>query len=174
MGLVAMWEGFLCWVELHPGLASWVQAFGSIAAILAAIWIASSQARKQIKREKVAAAERSLAQAGRLYLIAKEYCDTLLTVVKPEHDDDSGVADQSVSVAFGRIINRLNANFDDDLNPARNVQIHILRASLTSLIFVLDNAHHLDSGERTTEVLRLQSLAPDLLESCKSLVESAR
>ena len=168
------WQVFLGWVESHPGLSSWVQAFGSIAAILAAIWIASSQTRKQLKREKVAAAERSLAQAGRLYLIAKEYCDTLLAVVQPEHTDDSGVADQSVCVAFSRIINRLNANFDDDLNPARNVQIHILRASLTSLIFVLDNAHHLDSGERSTEVMRLQSLAPDLLESCRSLVESAR
>lgn len=174
MDFVPEWAGFVSWVELHPGLASWVQAFGSIAAILVAIWIASSQARNQTKREKAATAERSLAQAGRLYLIAKEYCDTLLTVVQPEHADDSGVADQMVSVAFGRIINRLNANFDDDLDPARNVQIHILRSSLTSLIFILDNAHHLDAGERTKEVLRLQGLASDLLESCKSLVDSAR
>lgn len=34
-----------CWIESHPGLASWVQAFGSIAAILAAIWLAGRDSR---------------------------------------------------------------------------------------------------------------------------------
>lgn len=158
----------------YPGLASWVQAVGSIAAIIAAIWIASRQASNQLKREEREAAEKSLAQANRLYLIAKEYCDTLLAVVRPAHEDDSGVAHQAVAVAFSRIINRLNSNFDDDLNSARNVQIHILRASLTSLIFVLDNAFQFDSDERNIEIVRLQSMAPNLLESCKVLVESAK
>ncbi|WP_458368746.1 hypothetical protein [Pseudomonas mandelii] len=167
------WECVSYWIEHHPGLASWVQAFGSIAAILAAIWVASSQARNQLKREKRDAREKSLAHAGRLYLVVKEYCD-MLDVVNPVHEDDSGAADQSVSVAFSRIMNRLNSNFDDDLNPARNVQIHILRASLTSLIFVLDNARHLNADERATEILRLKRLAPALLESCTALVESAK
>lgn len=39
------WEVVSCWIESHPGLASWVQAFGSIAAILAAIWIAGRDSR---------------------------------------------------------------------------------------------------------------------------------
>ncbi|WET08657.1 hypothetical protein P3S72_19375 [Pseudomonas sp. D3] len=172
MDFLAIWEGFLCWVELHPGLASWVQAFGAIAAILVAMLIASSQARNQIKREKEDASQRSLAQAGRLYLIAKEYCDTLLNVVEPAQEDNSGLADQIVSVAFSRIINRLNANFDDDLNPARNVQIHILRASLTSIIFILENGRHIDPYERISEIVKLRELAPDLVESCKALLES--
>lgn len=30
------WEVVSCWIESHPGLASWVQAVGSIAAIMAA------------------------------------------------------------------------------------------------------------------------------------------
>ena len=30
------WEVVSCWIESHPGLASWVQAIGSIAAIAAA------------------------------------------------------------------------------------------------------------------------------------------
>jgi len=42
------WECVSYWIEHHPGLASWVQAVGSIAAILAAIKIASSQRREQI------------------------------------------------------------------------------------------------------------------------------
>ncbi|QQU69314.1 hypothetical protein I6I45_04790 [Pseudomonas fluorescens] len=166
------WEVVFCWIESHPGLASWVQAFGSIAAIIAAMWIASRQARNQVKREKKDAAQTSLAQAGRLYLIAKEYCDTLLNVVEPAQEDDSGLADQIVSVAFSRIINRLNANFDDDLNPARNVQIHILRASLTSIIFILENGRHIDPFERISEIVKLRKLAPALVESCKALVES--
>ncbi|WP_339455801.1 hypothetical protein [Pseudomonas sp. EA_65y_Pfl1_P120] len=39
------WEVFSCWIESHPGLASWVQALGSILAILAAIWIANRDSR---------------------------------------------------------------------------------------------------------------------------------
>lgn len=166
------WEVVFFWIESHPGLASWVQAFGSIAAIIAAMWIASRQARNQVKREKEDAAQTSLAQAGRLYLIAKEYCDTLLNVVEPAQEDDSGLADQIVSVAFSRIINRLNANFDDDLNPARNVQIHILRASLTSIIFILENGRHIAPFERISEIIKLRDLAPALVESCKALLES--
>ncbi|KAB0489669.1 hypothetical protein [Pseudomonas vancouverensis] len=39
------WETVSCWIESHPGLASWVQAVGSILAILAAIWIANRDSR---------------------------------------------------------------------------------------------------------------------------------
>ncbi|MGP5450334.1 hypothetical protein ACTXOX_21485 [Pseudomonas helleri] len=46
MDFVEVWEGFLCWVELHPGLASWVQAVGAIISIWAAWWIANRQIRK--------------------------------------------------------------------------------------------------------------------------------
>jgi hypothetical protein len=43
------WEVVSGWIEGHPGLASWVQAFGSIAALGIAIWVASSQRRDQMK-----------------------------------------------------------------------------------------------------------------------------
>ncbi|QJI38262.1 hypothetical protein [Pseudomonas sp. ADAK13] len=39
------WEAVSCWIESHPGLASWVQAAGSIAAIFVAILIASRDSR---------------------------------------------------------------------------------------------------------------------------------
>lgn len=47
------WEVVSCWIESHPGLASWVQAAGSILAILAAILIANrdSRFRKRAERE---------------------------------------------------------------------------------------------------------------------------
>ena len=46
------WTVVSCWIEGHTGLASWVQAFGSIAALGIAIWIASSQRRVQLKADK--------------------------------------------------------------------------------------------------------------------------
>jgi hypothetical protein len=49
------WESVAYWIEHHPGLASWVQAFGSIAAIGIAIWVAASQRKAQLKMtEKMA------------------------------------------------------------------------------------------------------------------------
>ncbi|MBJ2241980.1 hypothetical protein [Pseudomonas sp. MF6768] len=48
------WEVISCWIESHPSLASWVQAVGSIAAILVAIWISSSDSRFRKRSEKYA------------------------------------------------------------------------------------------------------------------------
>jgi hypothetical protein len=61
------WECVSYWIEHHPGLASWVQAVGSIAAILAAVWIASSDSRLRRKAETAAkreAAVRAIAVVG--------------------------------------------------------------------------------------------------------------
>ncbi len=46
------WEVVFNWIESHPGLSSWVQAVGSILAILVAVWIASSQRREQLRNEQ--------------------------------------------------------------------------------------------------------------------------
>jgi uncharacterized membrane protein len=43
------WECVSYWIEHHPGLASWVQAVGSIGAILVAVWIMSKQHSRQAK-----------------------------------------------------------------------------------------------------------------------------
>ena len=48
------WESILGWVEVHPGLASWVQAFGSIAAILVAIWLSGRESRYRMHIERQA------------------------------------------------------------------------------------------------------------------------
>lgn len=61
------WECVSYWIEHHPGLASWVQAVGSIAAILAAVWIASSDSRLRRKAETAAkkdAVVRAIAVVG--------------------------------------------------------------------------------------------------------------
>ncbi|MCU0092191.1 hypothetical protein N8H72_19620 [Pseudomonas koreensis] len=44
-------EFLLNWIEKHPGLASYVQALGSIAAIIAAVWIARGSERTRLANE---------------------------------------------------------------------------------------------------------------------------
>jgi len=46
------WEFLSGWIEAHPGLASWVQAFGSIAAILIAVWVSRADSRSRKTAEK--------------------------------------------------------------------------------------------------------------------------
>ncbi|WP_143516701.1 MULTISPECIES: hypothetical protein [Pseudomonas] len=48
------WECISYWIESHPGLASWVQAFGSIGAIFVAIWVSGGDRRHRAKVEKAA------------------------------------------------------------------------------------------------------------------------
>ncbi|MGN2250481.1 hypothetical protein ACFWZ1_10455 [Frateuria sp. GZRe14] len=51
---LALPQGFFDWLEIHPGLSSWVQAIGSILAICVAIWIASRDRRHEasLRREE--------------------------------------------------------------------------------------------------------------------------
>ena len=53
MGLITVWEGFLCWVELHPGLASWIQAIFSVIAIAAAGYFPVAHERKRENRGRI-------------------------------------------------------------------------------------------------------------------------
>lgn len=48
------WDSISFWIEHNPGLASWVQAFGSIAAILVAVWISGGERRHKFRVEKAA------------------------------------------------------------------------------------------------------------------------
>ena len=74
MDFVTAWEGFLSWVESHPGLASWVQAFGSIIAIAVAIRLAGSERRyKSVldKKSRIEAIERSIQASEFALKVAK-------------------------------------------------------------------------------------------------------
>lgn len=46
------WEVVSCWIEGHPGLASWVQAVGSVGAIFVAIWVSGGERRSRVKIDK--------------------------------------------------------------------------------------------------------------------------
>ncbi|WP_105525166.1 MULTISPECIES: hypothetical protein [Pseudomonas] len=151
--------------------AAWTQAVGSVVAIFSAIYIASRQSRHQIELAKKIADEKSVAQAARLYFIAKEYSDSVLSVV----DKDVWVVktDNIISVTFTRMLNRINSNFDDDLDIQRNEQIHVLRTQLTALIFALDNSGLGAVENRASLVGQLQEQAPKVREACLNLLRAA-
>lgn len=46
------WEYILGWIELHPGLAYWVQAIGSIGAIIGAFSVSAIQLRSYEKQRR--------------------------------------------------------------------------------------------------------------------------
>lgn len=79
------WEIVSCWIESHPGLASWVQAVGSIAAIGVAIWVSGSERRYQGKIERLArknSIDRAISAANQALKVANnnlEYftCDSV-------------------------------------------------------------------------------------------------
>lgn len=50
------WDVIFCWIEAHPGLSSWIQAFGSIVAIIVAIVLSGRESRYRLKTEKAARA----------------------------------------------------------------------------------------------------------------------
>jgi hypothetical protein len=49
--------GLLKWIEQHPGTGSWVQAVGSILALIVAFWIANAQSREASREAKAAKRE---------------------------------------------------------------------------------------------------------------------
>lgn len=120
MGLVTMWEGFWCWAEHHPGVASWVQAFGAIVSIWGAFAISRSQQKAQLKQE---------------YKAAQDKSDALLAVV------ESAVMFVS---SFGDFVRKKPAPFVFKENWKM-----VNRQWLESSIFSLSQlpAHELGSGE---------------------------
>lgn len=72
------WEVVSCWIESHPGLASWVQAVGSIFAIIVAVAISGSDRRYQAKIARSArrdAIDRSIQASLHAMKIAKNTFD---------------------------------------------------------------------------------------------------
>ncbi|MCF5547762.1 hypothetical protein [Pseudomonas salomonii] len=120
MGFLTIWESFLSWVEAHPGLASWVQAFGSIIAIAVAIRLAGSERRYRSlldKKARVEAIERSI-QAG----------DFALKVAKNTYDffTCNSIA-RSMIPRYLRVIDQAS-NYVDEARTSQSVDSQISAA----------------------------------------------
>ncbi|MND24858.1 hypothetical protein D3C76_343200 [compost metagenome] len=74
------WNTILCWIEAHPGLSSWIQAIGSIAAIVVAIVLSGRESRYRLKMEKAARAndlQRSISVVQRAKMKLEETMDEM-------------------------------------------------------------------------------------------------
>ncbi|MCH4878517.1 hypothetical protein EQV97_14100 [Pseudomonas sp. TMW22090] len=96
------WSAMLGWIEAHPGLASWVQAFGSIASIWAAFLIGNKQIRKQIQVRK----ENDRTRAKAFYAVIQNAAHNAMAFGKHLESNNSWpVIEESWKVLFSQIIN---------------------------------------------------------------------
>lgn len=86
------WDVVSCWIESHPGLASWVQAVGSVAAIGVAIWLSGGDRRHHARIERLArrnSIDRAISAASQALKVARnnlEYftCDSVYREAVPK------------------------------------------------------------------------------------------
>jgi hypothetical protein len=86
----------LPWFEQHPGVAVWVQAVGSVLAIVVAIVVASNQYRQSVKRDRDAWASRLKSIAVILRIMA----EALQSMYDLQDDLVSAQRDRSLRKAF--------------------------------------------------------------------------
>lgn len=86
------WESMLFWIEHHPGLASWVQAVGSIGAILGAFAISAAQSRRHEKLLRREASDRFDAY----YAVVKNAAETSMLVTEFAHNKSADFEFRSV------------------------------------------------------------------------------
>ena len=85
----------LSWIECHPGLASWLQAFGSIVAIIIAIWVPYWQ-------KKQAQAQSKLAEREQVRHLLRNLRDEMIVV---EENFDKGNGKALMEVPAGQPFN---------------------------------------------------------------------
>ncbi len=96
------WEVISCWIEGHPGLASWVQAVGSVGAIFVAIWISGGERRHKLKIEKAAHRD-ALARAIDASEHARNTVQKCVDLFKPLHVQRSEIPRHLASIEHAAI-----------------------------------------------------------------------
>ncbi|QSI33309.1 hypothetical protein GNX71_28575 [Variovorax sp. RKNM96] len=70
-----MLEGFLRWIEGHPGTASWMQALGAVASIVVAFWIGRSQSWAALRNSRLLAEDAEQGRRAAILEIARMCAD---------------------------------------------------------------------------------------------------
>lgn len=117
--------------------AGWVQAVGSIVAILAAIYIASHQHRLDQARRELEDAQREVGLSLRLNSFAVEFQHYVNDVLMLEYGLDAEAADLEFSAVLERMLRRLDSHFDEDLDHERQELINAFRRNIVGLIYLL-------------------------------------
>lgn len=121
-----MWvTSLLGWIEAHPGLASWVQAVGAIAALGIAIWLPNSQ--RISDRAEAQRKERALL---RVFLVDCEYVITITQF-------DSATLEVRKRL-IGELIARVRVVIETDTNADRAADCLRLRYELEGILYDLE------------------------------------
>jgi hypothetical protein len=156
-------------------LASWVQAVGSIVAIIAAFSISQFQYRAEMLRRAQEAHDRSVGFATRLLLISREFDEVVTKAIDRTFTVGTKERDTQFSWVLEELLNRLNSSMFDDLDEARNIHCGLLRKQIVGLLFTLRfSTKNSLIEERDEEVQRYQSLSPVTVRAAEILLESAR
>jgi hypothetical protein len=159
------WEVVSCWIESHPGLASWVQAVGSILAILAAIWIANRDSRFRRNADKEA-------RLGALVRAITAVADAKARVVA----GFEGVIKTGASRNFVDAIKSDLEKSEQHLKEAMSIEgvdskIYVQLYEARTAIEEATQVIYLVSAERTSgdKILSRLSFALDKLKNMKNL-----
>jgi hypothetical protein len=167
------WELISCWIEAHPGLASWVQAIGSIAALGLAVWIPANQRRHEYELNVAHDKQRSLGYATRLHLMIKEFRKTF-DLIPDSYSIGTTGADQQASYILERLLDRIDHGFREDLDPERVLLTMHFRAVLTDLLTILRAELGMyGKGHRDSEVARCKALSIPILDRSEALFKAA-
>lgn len=166
-------------------LASWVQAVGSVVAIIAAFSISQFQYRAESQRRKQEAHERSVGYGTRLLLLSREYDYVVSTSLDQQYKYGTTQRDKQMTWVLDELLQRLNSSMFDDLDEARNLQSGVLRSQIVGLLFTLryttsdevvsdrDARNDLIS-ERDKWIQHYQSLSAANVTGAEVLLEAAR
>lgn len=162
--LLAVGVFFLPWgAETAP---AWVQAIGSVGAIVAALLIANHQHAVAERQSKIAEHKRSYGHAVRLSFFALEVNQIMSSVVLRHSVPGVIELDARIADVLEVMLNRLNQNFDDDPDAIRAGYCYEFRMLLSGCMFTLRATEKLASEQRDREISRYRRLAQSLQEKC--------
>ncbi|MFZ3022971.1 hypothetical protein [Pseudomonas sp.] len=140
----------ILWLGSTDGVdwPAWVQAIGSVIAIVVAVWISSRQHARDQEWRGADRAERNCGMALRLNALITEY-HRLVCNVLPQGEEAGNIeTDQALAGLLESIKVRLDSNFDDDFDHHRQVEINNTRSCLAAVIFFLQHRDDTQHGLR--------------------------
>ena len=163
--------GFVKWIELHPGTASWVQAIGSVLALGVAIYIASSQSR-DAKRAAEAARQERLDAVMRLAEEAHYSIKATASVMEigplPEY-----FAREHSPQEFEELASALLQASLQSFGSSKVVkELHSLRRDLMHAHTLIERVRRNDARWSQTATVEHQEIARELAESADSSLEN--
>ncbi|MGY2162190.1 hypothetical protein HX799_07420 [Pseudomonas tolaasii] len=150
------WESISFWIEHHPGLASWVQAVGSIAAILFAVFVAGRDSRLR-RRSEAEAKTQALARAY------TSVDDAFRRAASAFATADEMSLDRATMASINNDLNRAQQHLKEVISsPGVDSKIYselfVVRTSVEDL------AHALNAFSQATEHV------PEFLESARKAI----